>query len=432
MSSALVTRLESSLAERRKDRSIFKLQPPVDFARNPFIEFGSNDYLSLSYSPKFKEMFMEKINHSSTIFGAGGARQILNSVAHSDLEARLAKFFNAPDALLTSGGYTGNVAFFGTIPQRGDFVVHDEYIHASIIDGMRAGRANLVPFVHNNVDALRETLERLVREEEGVKSGKVSVFLTVESVYSMDATVAPLPAIVKVLEDALPAKNGHLVVDEAHATGMYGPQGRGFVSAWGLEDKCLARLHTFGKALTSMGAVILTTPLIKEFLNNYGRSIIYTASIPHSIVISVHCAFDVLESPLGDQLSSHLIQVTTYAIESFRSSMDAYSLPKKILSLIPQYYRPLSTDLSTIPHTTVPHPIIPLMTEYPHELTAYLAEHGIHAGAITWPAVPKGKSRVRLIMNADITKEDVDKLVNASVAWARAFMKQQSDVVARL
>ncbi|KIK54651.1 hypothetical protein GYMLUDRAFT_249368 [Collybiopsis luxurians FD-317 M1] len=416
------------MAERHKQGNAFRLQPPVDFANNPFVEFTSNDYLSLSHSSEFKEIFLDKIQKASTLFGAGGARQLLNSVAHTDLESRLAKFFNSPDALLTSGGYNANLAFFGTIPQRGDVTLHDEHIHASIVDGMRAGRARIASFAHNDVAALRDALAEIVEKDKGIRAGINSVFVTVESVYSMDATVAPLPTIVKVLEQALPAGNGYLVVDEAHATGIYGPQGRGFVSMWGLENKCLARLHTFGKALTSMGAVILTTPLVKQFLNNYGRPIIYTASIPHSIVISVNCAFDVLEGPLGARLQAHLLDISTYCIERFRAEMSAHSIPKIILSLPPQYYLPLSTDLTTMPTTTPPHPIIPLMTEFPHQLNDHLSMNRIHVGAVTWPAVPKGKSRIRLSLNAKLSREDIDKLVQVSLQWALDFQKESMKI----
>lgn len=123
---------------------------------------------------------------------------------------------------------------------------------------MRIGKARRVSFAHNDIASFRSTLERLVAEDEGVANGMKSVIVAVESVYSMDGTIAPLRLMVDALEEVLRNGNGHLVVDEAHATGIYGRQGRGVVSMCGLEDKCLARIHTFGKAMTGTGGAYIS------------------------------------------------------------------------------------------------------------------------------------------------------------------------------
>ncbi|KAG6862893.1 hypothetical protein C0991_009622, partial [Blastosporella zonata] len=163
-----------------------------------------------------------------------------------DLEGRLQTFFAVEAALLFNSGFDANVGFFSCIPQPGDAIVYDEHIHASVHDGMRASRVKdaLYPFSHNDVGSLRKVLGRVKKDHPNE-----SVFVAVESLYSMDGTFAPLKEITAVLE----GRNMHLVVDEAHATGIYGPQGRGRVAELGLEDKVLARLHTFGKALAATG-----------------------------------------------------------------------------------------------------------------------------------------------------------------------------------
>ena len=157
------------------------------------------------------------------------------------------------------------------MPQVGDVAVIDEFIHASVHDGLRASRLvqsrgenlsnagadrNILSFSHNSVSALRGVLEDLLvkhANREGLHAGTNSLFVAVEALYSMDGTLAPLPDIISLLDELFPRGNAHLIVDEAHATGLYGPSGRGLVAHYGLEEKVLVRLHTFGKALASSG-----------------------------------------------------------------------------------------------------------------------------------------------------------------------------------
>jgi len=188
---------------------------------------------------------------SAAILGSGGSRLLVYNYnqAHAALETRLAKTFRASAALLFNSGFDANAGFFACIPQPGDALLYDAAIHASVHDGARASRVAprfRRPFAHNDVRALREECVALME-------GQSSVFVAVESVYSMDGTVAPLCAMIDAMDEIFPARNVHLVVDEAHATGIYGPGGRGMVAQLGLEDRVLARLHTFGKALAASG-----------------------------------------------------------------------------------------------------------------------------------------------------------------------------------
>jgi 8-amino-7-oxononanoate synthase len=253
--SSLDAKLTAALKSRDARHIRRRLPDPITLADSNLIDFNSNDYLSLSRSPVLRDVFFSKLQCAPDALGSGGSRLLVNGRAHSALESRLASFFHAPCALLFNSGFDANVSFFTCIPQPGDVIVHDEYIHASVVDGMRSSRARdaLFPFTHNSASALRSLLSKLKNEQPDVKSGRSSVFIAVESLYSMDGTFAPLCRIVKTIHEILPRGNGYFVVDEAHATGIYGPQGRGLVAQLHLEDEVFARLHTFGKALAATG-----------------------------------------------------------------------------------------------------------------------------------------------------------------------------------
>ena len=247
--------------DSRKIRGILREVPDstVLLNRAPQIDFSSNDYLSLSTYPKLKKSFIDKINTSEHILGSGGSRLLDGgTLQHAQLEERLASYFASPAALLYTSGYDANVGFFGCVPAEGDLVLYDSLIHASVHDGMRTSRAarlsgSLRAFDHNSLHSLRSEIQSALATRPGLYKGEGSVFVAVESLYSMDGDMAPLCEICDLLEELLPEGNGHLVVDEAHATGMYGPGGRGLVAMLGLEDRVAARLHTFGKALASSG-----------------------------------------------------------------------------------------------------------------------------------------------------------------------------------
>jgi 8-amino-7-oxononanoate synthase len=233
-------------------------QPRPDSAAP--VDFSSNDYLSLSTSPLLRARVLAALHSSPAILGSGGSRLLVYNHAHVALEARLAQTFRSPAALLFNSGFDANAGFFASVPQSGDALLHDEAIHASVYDGARASRIAAQmrrSFAHNDVRALCTALCALRDEYSALREGKSSVFVAVESVYSMDGTVAPLREILDAMKKVFPAGNAYLVVDEAHATGLYGPGGRGMVAQLGLEDCVLARLHTFGKALAASGGACL-------------------------------------------------------------------------------------------------------------------------------------------------------------------------------
>ncbi|KAG6907375.1 hypothetical protein DXG01_009104 [Tephrocybe rancida] len=420
LSTSLNTKLQSALTSREARLIRRRLPSPTSStsSSSDLIDFTSNDYLSLSSSPTLRARFLSKLAASPDILGSGGSRLLVNGVAHSALEERLKTFFGAESALLFNSGFDANVGFFACIPQAGDVVVYDEHIHASVHDGMRASRASssLYPFAHNDVNALLQVL-LLVRRERP----NASVFVAVESLYSMDGTFAPLTEMVDVIAGV--GGEVHLVVDEAHATGIYGPLGRGRVAELGLEDKVLARLHTFGKALAATGAVVLTSTLIRDYLLNYARSLIYTTSLSNANIIAADCSFDLLEDGTASSLANTLLALSTHFTRTLSTHLahippSLLSLPQSLLS-----YPSLSLSPHTYPkNTSPPSPIIPLLTPHPRPLAAALRALGMNARPITWPTVPKGQDRVRVCLHAGNTVGEVERLVGGVVRWAEEAM----------
>lgn len=431
--SSLNDKLAAALSSREKRRIRRRLPVSVSPVL-PSADFTSNDYLSLATSSTLRAAFQNALSTAPQILGSGGSRLLVPTPAHVALENRLEKFFGAEKALLFNSGFDANVAFFSAIPQPDDIILYDEHIHASVHDGMGASRvdpSSRIKFPHNSVAALKRSLRKLLQERDDLRDGRASAFVAVESLYSMDGTFAPLHEIVRCVEELLPRRNGYVIVDEAHATGIYGPQGRGMVAALGLEGRVLARLHTFGKALAGSGAAILTTELIRDYLLNYGRSLIYTTTLPYANIIAVECAFDMLENGSAEVLALHLLDLSRYFLELLRPHLQ--SAPPELLCL-PDHLR---ADDKEDPNSTAsdppfppPTPIIPLLTPHPHSLAAHLASlpQPLFTKAITWPTVPVGTSRVRVCLHAGHTRDDVRKLVDGIVDWVEVWLAREKEV----
>jgi 8-amino-7-oxononanoate synthase len=218
------------------------------------VDFSSNDFLSLATSPQLKHRYLQELQNSDLPQGSGGSRLLDgNSTYAETLERDIASFHGAETGLLFNSGFDANAGFFACVPQQEDVVVHDELVHASVHDGMKMSRARkTISFKHNSVEDLKKVLRKILDEDQIAGRQSTSVIVAVESIYSMDGDVAPLKEIVSLVEESMGAR-GYVVVDEAHSTGVLGHQGRGLVCDLGLQDRILARLHTFGKALASNG-----------------------------------------------------------------------------------------------------------------------------------------------------------------------------------
>lgn len=240
------------------------IQPPNS------VDFSSNDFLSLATSQELRDLYLAELSRgpSTTRLGSGGSRLLDgNSTYAEQLEDEIASFHRAEKGLLCNSGFDANAGLFSSLPQPGDAIVYDEFIHASVHDGMRLSRAGKrIAFAHNSASALHSVLSDLIQTDNAVKAGRRNVFIAVEAVYSMDGDVAPLQAMVQIMHELLPLGNGHLVVDEAHSNGVLGPQGRGLVCELGLENQVSVRLHTFGKALACNGGMLQAAS--NNYINN--------------------------------------------------------------------------------------------------------------------------------------------------------------------
>ncbi|CAK7211727.1 hypothetical protein SCUCBS95973_001217 [Sporothrix curviconia] len=405
MADALSTAMRTALEARAHKSALRALTvvPPAS------VDFSSNDFLSLATSAALHSAFLGNLRQCPPRLGSGGSRLLDgNSDYATALEAAIASFHGANTGLLFNSGFDANAGFFACVPQPGDVVVYDAAIHASVHEGLRLSRAGVrASFAHNNAGDLERVLARVVAADGLVKNGQRSVFVAVESLYSMDGDVAPLQAIVEVVERVLPAGNGKIVVDEAHSTGVYGEQGRGVVCSLGLETRCFARLHTFGKALACNGAIILCSPLTKQFLINYARPLIYTTFLSYPSLVAIRTVYDYMMSGKTVAAAAHLWKLVAH-------------LHARLLSLSSSLCLSPTHPLLRIPEECPESPIFALLTTQPRSLARACQDAGFVVRPIVAPTVAVGTERVRVCLHAGNTVDEVDRLVEVVARWVAA------------
>jgi 8-amino-7-oxononanoate synthase len=222
------------------------------------IDFYSNDYLGLSKL---------SLNELPSSYGSTGSRLLSgNSIEAEETETYISDFFGSEKALIFNSGYDANVGFFSSVPQKGEYILYDEYIHASIRDGIRLSNATSFSFKHNRIDDL----------EKKIKNLKGTLFVVVESIYSMHGDFAPLEELFQLSEKyAL-----KIIIDEAHSVGINGEKGKGLSYKYKTNPALLARVVTFSKAYGTAGGAVLSDSKLIEFLINFSRSFIYTTALP--------------------------------------------------------------------------------------------------------------------------------------------------------
>ena len=340
---------------------------------NDKIDFSSNDYFGFAQSGL---LTMDKNELPS---GATGSRSITgNSALAEETEKLIAQFHSREAALIFNTGYMANVGLFSCITGKGDTYISDEYIHASIIDGMRLSYASRLRFKHNDVNDLEKKLK--------VATGNKIV--AVESIYSMDGDEAPLQSIAALCKQY----NALLIVDEAHATGVYGDKGDGLVCKYGLQNDVYAVVHTFGKALGLHGAVVTGSNVLRNFLLNQARSFIFTTALPPHNYLLIQKAFSLL--PTADR--------------------------NKLYELV-NYFREKISKVNSISFIESHSPIQGIMVGDNFKtkaLAAHLFEKGFFVRPILSPTVPVGKERIRICIHSFNKNEEIDSLV-ASIAEYR-------------
>ena len=250
------------------------------------VDFSSNDYLGLARSPLLAEAVRDALARGVPI-GSGGSRLLRgNDPEHEALEAEAAVFFGCERVLSFSNGFSANQTLFSTLPQRGDLVIYDELIHASAHEGLRIGRATHVAVIHNRADAFEDAIVTW-----RLSGGKGKVWIAVESLYSMDGDIAPLDDLIAIAD----RQDAVLLVDEAHATGVFGPEGRGLASHLEGRDNVIT-LRTCGKALGCEGALICGPAVVADFLINRGRGFIFSTAPSPLMAAVVRASLKLLQS----------------------------------------------------------------------------------------------------------------------------------------
>ncbi|GAA5956672.1 hypothetical protein JCM21900_002333 [Sporobolomyces salmonicolor] len=430
---ALHSRMTTALASRSSRQMLRSLEPIPSSAS--LVDFSSNDYLSFSCSPSLRSKLLSALSSSPSAppspYGPPSSRLLDgNSSHHLSLEAHLSAFFRAEAGLLFNSGFDANAGLWACLPGPDDWILFDQLVHASIHDGMRASRVakdRRRAFKHNKLEDLERTLAEIVQSDGGVRKGEKSVWVGIESLYSMDGDLAPLKEVVELVERLLPLGNGHLVVDEAHSTGLYGPQGRGLVCALGLANRVTARVHTFGKAMACSGAVVLSSPLIRSYLINYARPLIYSTVMPYMNVLAIEKSLETLEDGEGDLPAAHVHHLASTLI----SRLSSFLTPSSSVSLPAHLLPPLYPSLSLSQVHPPTSPIIPLLTPFPRPLSAFLREKGFLVRPITYPTVPVGEERVRVCLHAGNTVEEVEALAVGIRTWVERDERERTEEAAR-
>ncbi|MCK1272921.1 8-amino-7-oxononanoate synthase [Bradyrhizobium sp. 49] len=341
------------------------------------IDFVSNDYLGLASAPRMKNAVWDAIDGGTPI-GAGGSRLLRgNCEEHEQLEAEAAQFFGAEKALFFSSGYIANFSVLTTLPQRGDLLVLDSLVHASIHEGARAGRADFRISAHNDPQSVESTIR-----DWRAQGGMGRIWIVVESIYSMDGDFAPLQelSLIAARHDAF------LFVDEAHATGVYGEQGRGLSGCLEGHEN-LVVVHTCGKALGAAGALVTASTAVRDFMINRCRPFIFATAPSPLIAVAVREALLILqEEPERQQRLASLVAFT-------HREMKMRGLRSLSKSQIVPYI--VGDNADTM------------------RLASALQARGFDIRGIRPPTVPAGTARLRVSLTLNVSEDDVCAMLDA-------------------
>ena len=347
------------------------------------VDFSSNDYLGLAGSAELAQAAGEALARGVPV-GSGGSRLLRgNHPEHEALETEAARFFGCERALWFSSGFAANSALFSTLPQRGDLVVHDELIHASAYEGMRLGRAERVAVRHNDANAFALAASNWRRA-----GGTGRIWLAVESLYSMDGDRAPLGDLAAIADRHQAA----LLIDEAHATGLFGPDGRGLAAHLDGRDNVIT-LRTCGKALGCEGALVCAPAVVADFLVNRGRGFIFSTA----------------PSPL-------IAACTRAALAVLRDQPERREALWQRVRLAEQVLGPHGVTISG-------SQILPLIVGGDAEtmaLAAALQESGFDVRGIRPPTVPQGTARLRIAITLNAGEADIRALGAALASVGQA------------
>jgi 8-amino-7-oxononanoate synthase len=341
------------------------------------LDFSSNDYLGLAASERLAGAVASAIAGGTPI-GAGGSRLLRgNAPEHEKLEAAAAAFFHAERTLFFGSGYVANFAIFSTLPQRDDLIILDELIHASVREGARAGRAATIEARHNDTNAVEAAIRGWRAD-----GGRGRIWIAVESLYSMDGDRAPLDDLM-VLADRVDA---FLVIDEAHATGVFGPDGRGLSASFEGRPNVIV-LHTCGKALGGAGALVSVPRVLSDFLVNRCRPFIFSTAPSPLMAVAALEALAILQAE--PERREDLAALVAYAGSELQSRCDLPVSGSQILPIV------IGDDRRTM------------------QMALKLRERGFDVRGVRPPSVPKGTARLRISITLNVNACDIAGLFDA-------------------
>lgn len=371
--------LSAKLEQRMQNKALRQLPSPSNA-----IDFASNDYLGFAKSKTIFDQthqFLLDTNYKEN--GATGSRLLSgNHPLYEITEKYIAKFHKSESALIFNSGYDANIGFFSSVPQKGDFILYDELCHASIRDGIQLSNAKAYKYQHNDY----QDLERLISKIQPTTQNPQppTIYLVTESVFSMDGDCPDFENMISIAEKY----NAMLIVDEAHALGVFGSSGEGMLQNINLQDKIFARIVTFGKGLGCHGAAILGSLELQSYLVNFARSFIYTTGLSPHAIATIYCAFQELEK-----------ENTT--IEALRNNINFFNQQKQLLGLKPLFVRSKSAIQSAI----IPG------NEKVKSIALQLQQNGFDVKAILSPTVPEGQERLRICIHSYNSETEITKVL---------------------
>ncbi|WP_125718174.1 aminotransferase class I/II-fold pyridoxal phosphate-dependent enzyme [Flavobacterium ustbae] len=359
--------------ENCKQENLFRKLPVF----NNLIDFSSNDYIGFSKSEViWKHAHAYLLENEIFQNGATGSRLITgNHSLYQIAETFIAQFHEAEAALIFNSGYNANLGFFSAVPQENDVVLYDELCHASIKDGIAMSKAKSHHFIHNDFEDL---------EKHVLTFPDATIYIVTESVFSMDGDTTNLEELIQISEKY----NCYLVVDEAHALGVFGEKGEGLTQYLQLHNKIFARIVTFGKGLGCQGAAILGSVNLREYLINFARSFIYTTALSPHAVTTIFIAYQQLE-------------IEKDPIEKLRQNIIFFNQQKNLLGLKPMFVHSKSPIHSAI----IPG------NKNVKELSQQLQDKGFDVQCIFSPIVPEGQERLRFCIHSYNSQEEINQVL---------------------
>jgi len=338
------------------------------------ITLSSNNYLGLTVHPRLREAAIKAIEQYGV--GSGSVRTIAGTMTlHNELEEKLARFKHTEASLTIQSGYATNLGVISALMQEGDMIISDELNHASIIDGIRLCKSPRKVYPHKDMAGLRRVLEE--------SKGANKVMVVTDGVFSMDGDIAPLPQIVDVAEEF----GAFVMVDDAHASGVLGKNGRGSVNHFGLDGRVALQIGTLSKGIGALGGYVACSQDVRNFLLQRARPVLFSTSHPPSVVATCIAAIDLLEE--DNSLVERLWENTHF----FKRGLEQLGF---------------NTGHSETPIT----PVIVGEGALAMKFSNRLFQEGVFAQGIVYPTVPADKCRVRTIVTAIHTRDELSKALS--------------------